>query len=271
MLNGLTEGMTGGGIWNWLKNSVLSWILPAGLAGFGIDFINKRFGNDMPPALRGIMDTISGMWNSLINLVRGAVAKEELQADQGMRAKVDENRVFEEAAQKVGGTPDQQRALAGELREIVRTRISRDTGFSMSVDEDAAIASAIELRTAIHGRIVEHQNRIHPEKSRNPEHPERVPMEAIANRYATLISGADASEAAHINPNIAKGYLGMLFNTEKGVAADGEFQASQVSPFTVEVMAAASAAATPNATPAPQGAPAPAATGGRPAAAQTAR
>lgn len=238
--------------------TIAGW-LPWGLGAMGLTYLFSQAGGEdsfmnrleQLPVIGPLFAMLGRAVDTGRNALRRITNREGYEADQGMRLRINNNRVFEEVARSVGGTADEQRAFAESLREIVRAKSTSDSGDT--VTERSATDDAIALRTAIHDRIVEEQNRRNPNLSRDPSNPQRAPLEDDAVRFAVAISGADSTEAAYINPNTASGYLGLLYHTMQSVAAAGEFQASQVGQFRVEIATAAPTSAPPTPTGTPAG------------------
>lgn len=250
---------TGRGVAQSFLQTIAGW-LPWGLGALGLTYLIGQAGGEDSfmrrleeiPVIGSLISGISRLINAGMGAFRRLTNREGYEAEQGMLQRVNGNQVFEQAAREVGGSADEQRAFAESLREIVRSQINSDTGSSMAVNERGATDDAIALRSAIRTRIVEEQNRRNPNLSRDPQNAERAPLEAVADRFAVAISGAENTEASYINPNTAHGYLGLLFSTMQGVSAQGQFQSSQVGQFRVELAAAApeSAPRTPQVAPA---------------------
>lgn len=240
----------GRGVARSLLQTVAGW-LPWGLGALGLTYLFGQAGGEdsfmsrleQLPVIGSLFSAFGRIVDAGRTALRRITNREGYEADQGIRTRINNNRVFEEAAREVGGTADEQRAFAESLREIVRDKSTSDTGDN--VTERSATDDAIALRTAIHDRIVEEQNRRNPTLPRDPNNSQRAPLEDMAVRYAVAISGADNTEAAYINPNTAGGYLGLLYQTMQSVAAEGQFQQSQVGQFRVEL-----APATPTSAPA---------------------
>lgn len=239
-----------------ILGSALQWVanlLPWGLGALGLTYVMSQSGGEDSfmsrlegiPIIGTIVSAIGGLINRGTSAFRRLTNREGYEAEQGMVARVNGNQVFEQAAREVGGTADEQRAFAESLREVVRGQIRTDAGSMSAVNENESIQSAIAVRTAILNRMVEEQNRRNPTLPRDPNNPQRAPLQDIAERYAIAISGAENTEAAYINPNTAKGYLGLEFATTQGVSAQGQYQASQVGQFRVELAPAAPEGAPP--------------------------
>lgn len=263
----------------WIRRG-LDWVagfLPWGLGAMGLTWLFSQGGGEDSvlsrlegiPVIGTIVTAIANLVRTGTNALRRVTNPEGAASEQGQRQRVDRNEVFEQLAGEVGGTADQQRAFANDLREIVRARITADTATN-STDETVVITHAVELRDAIRARIVQEQNARNPTLSRQPNDPQRQALNQVADLYANGISGA-GGQAEYLNPNTAIGYLGMAFRNAQTVAAPGQFQVGQTAAFDINLQEAARAAASPNITPAPEGAPAPAAGNRPPAAPQAGR
>lgn len=246
------EQKDGNSIWQSGLSGVIGMFVPAMFAGTVAGWASNKFGDKVPEALRPITDTLASIFNGVINFVRGIFAKEELEADKGLKAQFDANPALGEAAKAVGGTPAQRTALKEDLVKLVQSRIASDTGFWMSEDSKYAVESAVALRKDISDRLV----KAYKENNKDWDQAKLDEFDAKANTIASAITGVDTTNIENVNTNTAdKGYLGALLQAQRAVAAEGKLEASQIKPLNIpeNIAQLAAAAAPKDVVPAPEG------------------